>query len=89
MSPLSAVDAEYLKKNSEFADKHSFVVDGIFLVVFVVIIARSIRNLSTTELSSFQYKAEIAASIFSLGMIIYISVHLSIKVKVEKLRNNK
>ena len=87
--PLSTADTEYLKRNTAFADKHSFVFDSIFLTVFVLIIGNSINKLRTIDSSSFQYKTEIAAILISLAVIIYISVHLSIKVKVEQLRKRK
>lgn len=87
--PLSTADSEYLKRYGDFADRHGFVLDSIFLVVFVVIIGRSIQTLGKIDPTSFQYKTEIAATLLSIGMIIYISVHLSIKVKVEKLRKHK
>lgn len=86
--PLSTLDAGYLKRNGEFADKHSYTMDGIFLAVFVLIIGRSIQALRKTEFGSFYFKTEIMAILISLGMIIYISIHLSVKVKVDKLRKH-
>lgn len=84
---LSVQEEDYLKRNENFANTHSYVADCIFLIIFVIIIISCIRLVLKSP-ESFTLSNKFAC-VLSFCFIIYISIHLSIKTKVETLKTKK
>ena len=84
---LSKNDAEYLRRNAQWADKHPLWSDIIFFFVFLGLLILSISQLITiTQFDIFIHYSDVAFFVLSLIFFIYVCLHLDVKRKVSAIR---
>lgn len=87
---LSKEDEAYLQRNEKWADTHPYWSDGLFLFIFLVLFGVSVWHLMTIpNFDIFYHYQDVGFSLFCIGMIIYISIHLDVKRKVDAIKNRR